>query len=136
MRSRIYRRVTLAFAQCSCEFSMMLLGQKLTQSFWFDFKLNTKMKLPCFIIYAIRAAPNNNGCYWQSSKGGGYIECLPDYYIKSSCESGSHDSCHVDGMMHSSSFAIECCPTDKNAPFGSAANCQWFGGKRWVINFF
>ena len=43
------------------------------------------------LIACAQAAPSvaapNDGCYWQSSKSGGYVECLPDYYIRAACES-------------------------------------------------
>ena len=45
------------------------------------------------LIACAHAAPSvaapNDGCYWQSSKSGGYVECLPDYYIRAACESVS-----------------------------------------------
>ena len=45
------------------------------------------MKVTSLILCAVQAAPGNDGCYWQSSKSGGHIECLPDYYIRGACES-------------------------------------------------
>ena len=101
------------------------------------------------LIACVHAAPSvaapNDGCYWQSSKSGGYVECLPDYYIRAACESvsffcffsvrsfnfkGSRDDCHVDGIGHGSSFGIECCPADRTMNFKNPTNCQWLGGKR------
>ena len=49
------------------------------------------MKVTSLVLCAVQAAPGpgNDGCYWQSSKSGGYVECLPDYYIRGACESVS-----------------------------------------------
>ena len=88
------------------------------------------MKVLAVLALTAQAAPGpSDGCYWQSSKSGGYIECLPDYYIRAACESGSRDDCHVDSHVgHGASFAIECCPSDRTLNFANPQNCQWLGG--------
>ena len=55
------------------------------------------MKVTSLVLCAVQAAPGpgNDGCYWQSSKSGGYVECLPDYYIRGACESVSLSQCEI-----------------------------------------
>ena len=32
-------------------------------------------------------------CYWAIGESGDFLECLPDFYIKGACESGSRSDC-------------------------------------------
>ena len=34
-------------------------------------------------------------CYWAIGETGDFLECLPDFYIKGGCESGSRSDCKL-----------------------------------------
>ena len=69
-------------------------------------------------------------CYWTGAGSGSQLECLPEFYIKGGCESGSRDNCHVDGIIGSQSFGIHCCPVDRSLALGNRSNCTWHYGDR------
>ena len=65
------------------------------------------------------------GCYWDPGTSGQNLRCLPDFYIKGGCESGSRDDCRIDGSK--TAFGMKCCPADKNVPLTNRDedNCTW-----------
>lgn len=71
------------------------------------------------------------GCYWTGSKSGQFLECLPDYFIKGGCESGSRNDCNIDaGIVGTdASFGIKCCPSDRSLNFHGQEECLWIGGE-------
>ena len=85
------------------------------------------MKLVALTLGLVHAQGQN--CYWAGQKSGGYIECLPDFYIKGACESGSRNDCNIDGGVigTDASFGIKCCPADKNLDLTNQRDCVWLG---------
>ena len=87
---------------------------------------------------AVAAPGPGPACYWQGAKSGTYLECLPDYYIRGACESGSCDDCQVDssGIIGSdASFGIRCCPSESwpgGLDFHEQRDCEWLGGDSGV----
>ena len=65
------------------------------------------------------------GCYWDPGSSGQNLRCLPDFYVKGGCESGSRNDCRIDGKT--TSFGMKCCPADKNVPLTNRDedNCTW-----------
>ena len=69
-------------------------------------------------------------CYWTSAGTGFNIDCLPDFYIKGGCESGSRDDCKFDGILGGEAFGIRCCAVDRSLDLGDKYNCEWNYGVR------
>ena len=101
--------------------------------FGYKRKTEFKMKLLGFLFAtsataSLIKAPGD--CYWTSAGSGSNIECLPEFYIKGGCESGSRDNCHIDGLVGSQSFGVHCCPVDRSLSLGGRNNCTWHYGER------
>ena len=64
-------------------------------------------------------------CYWDPGTSGQKQKCLPDFYIKGGCESGSRNDCRIDGKT--TSFGVKCCPADNSVPLTNRdeENCTW-----------
>merc|ERR1712157_475000 len=64
-------------------------------------------------------------CYWDHGTSGQNQKCLPDFYIKGGCESGSRSDCRIDGKK--ASFGVKCCPADNSVPLTNRdeENCTW-----------
>ena len=78
----------------------------------------------------VAVAQSQSSCYWAGTTSGKYLECLPDFYLKGACESGSRNDCNIDaGIIGTdASFGIKCCPTDRNLDLSSRGECLWVGG--------
>merc|ERR1712026_249392 len=87
-----------------------------------------KMKLSVVIgFFGSVKGQLDQGCYWAGQQSGGFVECLPDFYIKGSCESGSRNDCNIDaGVIGTdASFGIKCCPSDRTLDFTNQDECLW-----------
>ena len=99
---------------------------------------NLKMNFLKFLSATSAAASLIKGpgdCYWTSAGSGYNIECLPEFYIKGGCESGSRDDCKFDGILGGEAFGIRCCPVDRTLALGERNNCEWNYGTRQGSNF-
>ena len=45
-------------------------------------------------------------CYWAVGETGDFLECLPEFYIKGGCESGSRSDCKLSKNFVISEFLI------------------------------
>ena len=45
-------------------------------------------------------------CYWAVGETGDFLECLPEFYIKGGCESGSRHDCRLSKNIFISEFLI------------------------------
>ena len=45
-------------------------------------------------------------CYWAIGETGDFLECLPEFYIKGGCESGSRSDCKLSKNFLKSDFFI------------------------------
>ena len=91
---------------------------------WSKVNFSTQMKVLVFspvFLSTIQA----QGCYWDPGSSGQNLRCLPDFYVKGGCESGSRNDCRIDGKT--TSFGMKCCPADKNVPLTNRDedNCTW-----------
>ena len=82
------------------------------------------------IVLSISSALGQLDCYWAVGQSGNKVECLPDFYIKGGCESGSRDDCNFGGILGGDSFGINCCPSDRSISFENRSDCQWHYGDR------
>ena len=55
------------------------------------------LSLVAFIgVDASSISPKAPGdCYWAIGETGDFLECLPEFYIKGGCESGSRSDCKL-----------------------------------------
>ena len=55
------------------------------------------LSLVAFIgVDAVSLSPKAPGdCYWAIGESGDFLECLPEFYIKGGCESGSRSDCKL-----------------------------------------
>merc|ERR1712156_823907 len=87
-----------------------------------------KMKLSVVVgVIGSVKSQGPTGCYWAGSKSGEFVECLPDFYVKGACESGSRNDCNIDaGIIGTdASFGIKCCPSDRTLDFTNQDECLW-----------
>ena len=82
-----------------------------------------------FLLTLTSASPSlrEDNCYWSAGHSGQFIECLPDFYIKGACESGSSNDCKVL-LTKKDSFGVKCCPVTEELNFGNTQGCKWLGG--------
>ena len=45
-------------------------------------------------------------CYWAVGETGDFLECLPEFYIKGGCESGSRSDCKLSKNFFMSEFFL------------------------------
>ena len=74
---------------------------------------------------ALFATIEAQGCYWDDGKSGQNVRCMPDFYIKGGCESGSMNDCRVGSEK--TAFGVKCCPADRNVPLTNRRedDCTW-----------
>ena len=82
------------------------------------------MKIFAIALFATIEA---QGCYWDDGRTGQNVRCMPDFYIKGGCESGSQDACRVGAIGVNSAFGVKCCPADSNVPLTNRRedDCTW-----------
>ena len=82
------------------------------------------MKIFAIALFATIEA---QGCYWDDGRTGQNVRCMPDFYIKGGCESGSQDACRVGAIGVNSAFGVKCSPADRNVPLTNRRedDCTW-----------
>ena len=51
-------------------------------------------------VDAVSISPKAPGdCYWAVGDTGNFLECLPEFYIKGGCESGSRHDCKLSKII-------------------------------------